>query len=251
MLGNEPIESSAVFSDETANFRTPEEACAGDIVTIRIRTARNDVDQIEVVSDAWKKDAVKSFSDEYFDYYTTSFLLPQEPISYYFSIKKGEAYFYYDKTGLKNAREIEAPFLIIPGFQTPDWMKGTAMYQIYVDRFYNGDSGNDVVAGEYSYLGKPVSTAAHWYDLPPEDDYRNFYGGDLKGVIEKLDYLKELGVEGIYLNPLFVSPSSHKYDVQDYDYIDPHFGVILEDDKATGSHKAVSYTHLDVYKRQK
>ena len=60
-------------------------------------------------------------------------------------------------------------------------------------------------------------------------DIRRFYGGDLAGVQEKLDYLQELGVEVIYFNPLFVSPSNHKYDIQDYDYIDPHYGKIVED----------------------
>ena len=60
-------------------------------------------------------------------------------------------------------------------------------------------------------------------------DIRRFHGGDLQGVLDKLDYLEELGVEVIYFNPLFVSPSNHKYDIQDYDYIDPHYGVIIED----------------------
>ncbi len=61
-------------------------------------------------------------------------------------------------------------------------------------------------------------------------DIRNFYGGDLQGVLDKLDYLQDLGVEVIYFNPLFVSPSNHKYDIQDYDYIDPHYGKIVVDD---------------------
>ena len=72
-----------------------------------------------------------------------------------------------------------------------------------------------------------------WYRAPQHMDVRNFYGGDLQGVIDKLDYLQGLGVQVIYMNPIFVSPSNHKYDCQDYDYVDP-----------------VSYTHLDVYKRQ-
>ena len=59
---------------------------------------------------------------------------------------------------------------------------------------------------------------------------REFYGGDLQGVLDKLDYLQDLGVEVLYFNPLFVSPSNHKYDIQDYDYIDPHFGKILRDE---------------------
>ena len=58
---------------------------------------------------------------------------------------------------------------------------------------------------------------------------REFYGGDLKGVMDKLDYLQDLGVEVVYLNPIFVSPSNHKYDTQDYDYVDPHYGRIVED----------------------
>ena len=57
-----------------------------------------------------------------------------------------------------------------------------------------------------------------------------FYGGDLEGVREKLHYLKSIGVEVIYFNPLFVSPSNHKYDTQDYDYIDPHYGKIVVDE---------------------
>ena len=55
-------------------------------------------------------------------------------------------------------------------------------------------------------------------------------GGDLQGVLDKMDYLQELGVDVIYFNPLFVSPSNHKYDIQDYDYIDPHFGRIVHDE---------------------
>ena len=60
-------------------------------------------------------------------------------------------------------------------------------------------------------------------------DVRDFYGGDLQGVLDKMDYLEDLGVEVIYFNPLFVSPSNHKYDIQDYDNIDPHFGKIVEE----------------------
>ena len=68
----------------------------------------------------------------------------------------------------------------------------------------------------------------------------NFYGGDLQGVLDKMDYLEELGVEVIYFNPLFVSASSHKYDTQDYDYIDPHFGVIVEDGGETAARNGVT-----------
>ena len=76
---------------------------------------------------------------------------------------------------------------------------------------------------------------------------REFYGGDLQGVMDKLDYLQDLGVEVVYFNPLFVSPSNHKYDIQDYDYIDPHYGKIVDDggevlpDGVTDNSQATKY----------
>ena len=103
------------------------------------------------------------------------------------------------------------------------------MYQIFTDRFCNGDPDNDVLTGEYAYNGGQVLQIEDWYCPPAADDTREHYGGDLQGIMDKLDYLEELGVEVIYLNPIFVSPSNHKYDTQDYDHIDPHFGKIVHD----------------------
>ena len=62
-----------------------------------------------------------------------------------------------------------------------------------------------------------------WNQCPSDFSVGEFYGGDLEGVRQKLNYLQNLGVEVIYFNPLFVSPSNHKYDIQDYDHIDPHY----------------------------
>ena len=103
------------------------------------------------------------------------------------------------------------------------------MYQIYVDRFYNGDPSNDVETGEYSYIGDISVKVDDWEKIPAVMGVREFYGGDLQGVMDKLDYLQQLGVDVIYLNPVFVSPSNHKYDCQDYEHIDPHFGKIVKD----------------------
>ena len=103
------------------------------------------------------------------------------------------------------------------------------MYQIFTDRFYNGDPSNDVEDREYYYIGGYSSRVKDWNKYPAAMGVREFYGGDLQGVIEKLDYLQDLGVEVLYFNPLFVSPSNHKYDIQDYDYIDPHYGAIVDD----------------------
>ena len=104
------------------------------------------------------------------------------------------------------------------------------MYQIYVDRFYNGDPKNDVLTDEYRYIGANTVKVEDWNKYPDAMGVREFYGGDLQGVLDKMDYLQDLGIDVIYFNPLFVSPSNHKYDIQDYDYIDPHFGKIVMDE---------------------
>ena len=103
------------------------------------------------------------------------------------------------------------------------------MYQIFTDRFCNGDPSNDVQDREYIYINEGVQRVTDWEKTPDYMDVRSFYGGDIQGIWDKLDYLQDLGVDVLYLNPIFVSPSNHKYDSQDYDYIDPHLGVIAED----------------------
>ena len=104
------------------------------------------------------------------------------------------------------------------------------MYQIFVDRFYNGDTTNDVEDNEYYYIGGMTKKIKDWNQYPAVSmAIREFYGGDLQGVMDKLDYLQDLGIDVIYMNPIFVSPSNHKYDIQDYDYVDPHYGKIVKD----------------------
>lgn len=121
------------------------------------------------------------------------------------------------------------------------------MYQIFTDRFYNGDKSNDVETNEYYYIGDYSRRVTNWDKYPANMGVREFYGGDLQGVMDKLDYLQELGVEVVYFNPLFVSPSNHKYDIQDYDYIDPHYGKIVDDggevlpDGVTDNSQATKY----------
>ena len=121
-------------------------------------------------------------------------------------------------------------FFITPSYDTPDWAKGAIFYQIYVDRFFNGDRSNDVETDEYIYIEEGTVKVTDWSKYPAAMGVREFYGGDIAGIMKKLDYIQKLGVDAIYLNPVFVSPSNHKYDIQDYDYIDPHFGRIVKDE---------------------
>jgi alpha-glucosidase len=108
----------------------------------------------------------------------------------------------------------------------PDWAVGAVFYQIFPDRFRNGNPDNDPKAGEWIYHGKPI-VKKEW-DEPvgygPYEGPMQHYGGDLEGITEKLDYLKELGIEAIYLNPILPSLSNHRYDGLDYLNTDPHLG---------------------------
>ncbi|MGZ8437507.1 MAG: alpha-amylase family glycosyl hydrolase [Candidatus Limnocylindrales bacterium] len=136
-----------------------------------------------------------------------------------------------------------------PAFVTPDWTRGAVAYQIFPDRFFNGDPANDPspeaqpgASGAARYrsgdvYGNPVLQKT-WTDRP--EGYcrayqgvtcaeaplgRDFFGGDLAGITAKLDTLKDLGVTVLYLNPVFAAPSNHRYDTTDYMTIDPDLGT--------------------------
>ena len=219
----------AVFSDETESYRMPFEPKVGDTVKIRIRTKRGNVDMVCLVSGQEKKKMELVETRDGFDYYETKLLVGTETIHYYFELFSGKVHCYYNRFGIVKDLDEHYAFGIVPGFETPDWAKGAVMYQIFVDRFCNGDKSNDVVTNEYSYISAPVQKVEDWNRPPQAMDVRDFYGGDLQGVWDKLDYLQDLGVDVIYFNPIFVSPSNHKYDIQDYDYVDPHYGKIVKD----------------------
>ena len=219
----------ALYSDESPQYQFPFEPNPGDLVTIRFRTVRNNVDAVYFISGAIREEMEVRTIRNGFDYYEIDIPVGTETIYYYFEIRYGKMVCYYNKLGVTRELQEMYSFGIVPGFRTPDWAKGAVMYQIYVERFFNGDPTNDVLNGEYCYIKEKVKKVDDWNALPEPMDVRNFYGGDLQGVMDKLDYLQELGVQVIYLNPIFVSPSNHKYDIQDYDYVDPHFGKIVED----------------------
>lgn len=220
----------ALFADGTEFYRCPAEPDPYDRVRLRLRCARENLDSVILVFNDERIEMEKLYNDRLFDYYETFVQLGTEQVFYYFEIHCGQMTCYYNNVGLCNSVEEYYNFTMTPGFHTPDWAKGAVFYQIYVDRFYNGDRSNDVDDDEYFYIGEGTSKVTDWNKYPAAMGVREFYGGDIAGVMQKLDYLQELGVEVLYLNPIFVSPSNHKYDIQDYDYVDPHFGRIVKDE---------------------
>ena len=223
------LNKNAFFSDGTEYYRTPAEPREGDEVTIRFRTQRNNVDAVYLVCDGKHIEMEVTETAKGFDYYSARITMGSKVSRYHFEIIYGSLTCYYNTQGVRIEYEERMDFEIYPGYETPDWAKGAVMYQIYIDRFYNGDKSNDVETGEYFYIGDVSTKVDNWEKTPAVMGVREFYGGDLQGILDKLDYLQDLGVEVLYLNPAFVSPSNHKYDCQDYDYIDPHYGKIVED----------------------
>ena len=220
----------ALFADGTSFYRSFSKTERGWMSHLRFRTLRDSARCVQVViGDAYINMQLE-FSDGWFDYYGCVIDDLSGSCDYYFRIVLDDEIVYYHKRGVcKDVKQV-CPFCLNPELRTPDWAKGAVFYQIFVDRFCNGDPTNDVVDNEYVYIKALSQDVKDWNSLPKAMDVGRFYGGDLQGVWDKLDYLQELGVDVIYLNPIFVSPSNHKYDIQDYDYVDPHFGVIIHDD---------------------
>ena len=150
-----------------------------------------------------------------------------DKLSYYFIVVKGGKTFYYSKSGIKKTvPSFSHRFIIIPSLDAPSWITDATCYQIFPDRFWTGDPSNDVKDGEYEFDGALVQAKA--FDSIPEEFNKarclDFYNGDLKGIEDKLDYLKKLGVSLIYLNPIFSSMTVHRYDSTDFFNIDKKLG---------------------------
>ena len=173
---------------------------------------------------------------------------------YYFEVKIGERTFHYQNntSTIHWTRELGAngkgsvaqalpgveprrfrQTVHAPGFSVPAWARDAVYYYIFPERFRNGERSNDPRPQSATYQQQPIELHANWLEQPfrpgsgdgsdklPNND---FFGGDLQGIIDKLDYILELGANTLYLTPVFVASSNHKYDTGDYRNIDPHFG---------------------------
>lgn len=152
--------------------------------------------------------------------------MPKNHYRFKIITETGEAY-HINAAGISRVdRPDWFDFRITADLQAPTWVYSSVFYEIFPDRFYNGDPELTPKPGAWTYRNFPVSNQ-QWGEIPkpyPESGNVNFYGGDLPGIAQKLDYLEELGVNAIYLTPIFVSTSNHRYDVSDFYHIDPHVG---------------------------
>ncbi|SHK15396.1 Glycosidase [Anaerocolumna jejuensis DSM 15929] len=198
-------------------------------IVLRLRMDKEDeVDRVEVVYGCKykyyleQKTAVmeEKYKDDLFKYYETELKLEDVRLSYVFQIWKDKECCYFSEDGLTSSYDFKLSYY--NSFQLPyinsndihevvDWMQGAVFYEIFIDRFYQGakDKNTDYINLE-------------WGGIP---DPKSFTGGDIPGITQKLDYLKELGINGLYLTPVFESISNHKYDIYNYKKIDGHFGT--------------------------
>ena len=164
----------ALFSDGTAGYVCPFEPMEGEKVSIRFRTAKDDVDKVTIISGDERIPMVKKETVGEFDFYYGEKCLGGETFYYQFEIVSGNKLCYFNKCGVSDHNVYRYYFSITPGFSTPNWAKGAVMYQIFVDRFYNGDKKNDVENGEYVYIGEPVTKVTDWNKYPEAMGCGNF-----------------------------------------------------------------------------
>jgi glycosidase len=177
---------------------------------------------------------------------------PAQPaiLSYAFRVRVGNRVLWYGDdfggadddlrqggTGIQSSIEAQGFQLTVydAGFTTPSWLQGAVVYSIFPDRFRNGSPANDYCRAESTsgcptFYGSIPAQLHQTWNQPLEDPHRtgvfnrDFFGGDLEGIQEKLGYLKSLGVDAIWMTPIFMARSNHRYDTDDYHHVDPALG---------------------------
>jgi alpha-glucosidase len=153
--------------------------------------------------------------------------IEQPRTDYRFKLMTDDGAYFYTAQGISRADSPDfESFIILGGYNAPLWVRDTVYYQIFPERFWNGDPSNDVQDGEYSRMGHQT-VKREWGELPhtwEKQGSMDFFGGDLQGITQKLDYLVDLGVNALYLTPIFEADTNHKYDIKDFFTVDKHFG---------------------------
>ena len=213
----------AVYHKSKSNFAY---AVSENKLHIRLKTASGDFDKVYIAYGekyAWHHKNEKLMEciliDCEYDYFQTEIIGKSKRFTYYFKLVKNQKTYFYTESGLLDDCEestfseyyFQFPYINKKDLHVvPDWIYNAACYQIFPDRFKNGNPK----------LNPP--NVEKWGCKPTTE---NFMGGDLPGITEKLDYLKKLGINTVYMTPFFKSNSNHKYDIIDYMEIDPCFGT--------------------------
>lgn len=223
----------SVYSDGSKFFVSSPEPELGEIVTIKLRMyaeapikhvlLRSVPDGVERLTEMKRAGVEHGLVYYYADLEITEYRMQYQ----FYLVCEDVIYYYTQKEITTYIPDQTCDFVLMTDYRQPSWVKNSVFYQIFPDRFYNGNPENDVQDGEYQLNGHPAIRIKDWTQKPLQYEQGfclDFYGGDLEGVKERIPYLKELGVNAVYLNPIFHAPSVHKYDCIDYFHVDPHFG---------------------------
>jgi glycosidase len=266
-VGAQSVPASGLKHDSRDDlYRTPSGAVPfGTLVTLRLRALEGEIDaaSVRTYNTRTQSQAVTEMSKvallpDGHELWELTIDAGTDPtlIYYRFVVRKGSRVWYYEDDTLVSGEadpsrkggegvalesSADASYQIAvydPSFYTPEWMRNAVIYQIFPDRFRNGDRSNDPAQGSETFYGELDLIYHETWNEPPVDGRRvqtasglgyfnsDFFGGDLAGITEKLDYLQALGITAIYLNPIFEARSNHRYDTVDYKKIDPILGTM-------------------------
>ena len=231
-VSNDYSSDDAYFHDQGGIYMSPLEPTSSEVVTVRFRTPKQGIEWVSLqytssandsnVADGWYQwnpmTKVESICDNGYDLWEGTIPARSDRYKYRFYINttSGKQYFYsYNGISVSKPTEVQC-FSVWPGFSTPNWSKGAYWYSLVPTSFYNGDILNDV-SGDIADLTNGNKMNGY--------NHRASYGGDIKGVIKKLSYIKELGCTGVYMNPLWPSYDAAGYGMNNAYMIDPQYGT--------------------------
>lgn len=221
-----------IFSEVNSEMVSNPYPRFGETVTVKIRFSRDSpVEEVflkEITQGTMRRTKMNRLpSGAAFTWYSGEIVMDSPRIEYSFELKVPEGFYFYSQKQVTRFHQTEDNgFVIIADFDNPRWVPGAVFYQIFPDRFRKGDDTVGVKEGEYSFDGGTTQVIP-WGEVPPEfaeSRCLDFYNGDLKGVKEAIPYFKSLGVNALYLNPIFSAKTNHRYDCTDYFHVDAHLG---------------------------
>ncbi len=222
-----PQWTSFVHHDSSELFLSDTAPRIGDTITVKLRVPRHaELRALYLRSrpdGEWRRISMAiAASDSYYHWWEAPMPIVMRHNNYCFHFLTNKGSFYLNQLGIS---PIDSPdwfnFTVLGDYDAPLWVRDQVFYQIFPERFANGDPTNDRQTGEPTLMGKRV-LQREWGELPRpfnESLTVEFFGGDLPGITEHLDYLQELGVTAVYLNPIFDAETNHFYVIRDFDHI--------------------------------
>ena len=222
----------SIYSDATENYVSNPYPQKGETIYISVRVIENSpVKEVFLRYREFGLEKLIRMIPDYNDglaYYKCAVKIKEKQLRYQFYFVTENRIYYYTKFRITDYIPDESrDFTVTSDYKPADWVKESVFYQIFPDRFCNGNREITVKNNEYCYEGHSTIQIENWSEEPMDYEHGHnldFHGGDLDGITSKLDYLEDLGVNALYLNPIFLSPSTHKYDSLTYFSIDSHLG---------------------------